>query len=133
MGRPTVIFVDDDPDDGGLLHDAFQQCGCTAELIELRSGAEFLSLMDLRRGNPPPDLVLLDLNMPVLDGWETLRRFRSVFPAYTVPVIMYTTSASPLDREKGVEQGVEVVTKPSSIREIYHFAERLVSKYNLQC
>ncbi|HUG37536.1 MAG TPA: response regulator, partial [Candidatus Limnocylindrales bacterium] len=61
----------------------------------------------------PPDLVILDVMMPRLDGFDTLQRLRESAPTAAIPVIMLTARAQVADRMKGLERGADdYVTKP---------------------
>lgn len=65
----------------------------------------------------PPDLVLLDINLPGIDGLEVLRRLKDAHPE--IPVILLTANASETDRVTGLESGADdYVTKPFSLREL---------------
>ncbi len=108
--RRSVLVVDDEPRmihfiRLNLEHDGFQ-------VFEATSGSDALDQM---RDNLP-DLILLDVMMPDIDGFETLRLIREIS---TVPVIMLTAKGEEDDKVKGLELGADdYVTKPFSPREL---------------
>lgn len=108
-----VIYADDDPDDIELVEDAFKQFANDVEVITFRDGSQALSyLRNLSEEDPVPCLVILDINMPVLNGKETLARMRQVEKYKEVPVVLFTTSSMPLDKSFAREHGAGFVTKP---------------------
>ncbi|MDF1499484.1 MAG: response regulator transcription factor [Anaerolineales bacterium] len=108
--RRKVLVVDDEPRmihfiRLNLEHDGF-------EVYEAESGSE--ALEQLR--DQMPDMILLDVMMPGLDGFETLRLIREIS---TVPVIMLTAKGEEEDRVRGLELGADdYITKPFSPREL---------------
>jgi DNA-binding response OmpR family regulator len=109
-GRRRILVVDDEPRmihfiRLNLEHDGF-------DVVEASSGTQALDQLRDRL----PDLVLLDVMMPDLDGFETLRLLREFS---TVPVIMLTAKGDEEDRVRGLELGADdYVTKPFSPREL---------------
>ncbi|HUI82839.1 MAG TPA: response regulator [Candidatus Binatia bacterium] len=86
-----VLIVDDSSVMRKIVARALQQCGLLlGEIMEAGNGAEALELLRRERA----DLVLCDINMPVMDGLEFVRQLRSVANAGGVPVVMITTEAS---------------------------------------
>ncbi len=102
--------MDDEPDVRGLLREVLERAGFSVE--EAGDGqAALRALYDQR-----PDLVILDVSMPVLDGWETLARIRELSD---VPVIMLTARGEELERVRGLAAGADdYVTKPFGRQEL---------------
>lgn len=108
-----VIYADDDLDDIELVDDAFKQFANNVEVITFRDGSQALSyLHNLGEEDPVPCLVILDINMPVLNGKETLVRLRQVEKFKDVPVVLFTTSSMPADKNFARQYGAGFVTKP---------------------
>ena len=117
MGVSTkrrILIVEDEEDVAGLIKHAVERSGDTAAEI-VASGDTALKVVSER----PPDLVLLDLNLPVLDGVEVCRILRSRAETRQLPIIMLTARVSEDDRVLGLEIGADdYITKPFSLREL---------------
>ena len=104
MRRHLILVVDDEPPIVRLVRATLQSAGYA--VATAARGEEALALVEAER----PDLVVLDLMMPGMDGFETLRRIRAAHP---VPVIMLTARAGDADKLKGLQGGADdYVTKP---------------------
>jgi DNA-binding response OmpR family regulator len=105
-----ILVVDDDADIRGLVHELLQRAG--HDVIEAPDGEAGLKAFYAAQ----PDLVILDVAMPGLDGWETLRRIRELSD---VPVLMLTARAQELDKVRGLRGGADdYVTKPFGRQEL---------------
>ena len=103
-----ILYVDDEPDIQRVASLALEATG-GFEVTLCGSGAEALS--EIRRR--PPDLILLDVMMPDMDGPSTLRALRAVPDAATVPVIFMTAKVQPHEIEGYLELGaIDVIAKP---------------------
>jgi DNA-binding response OmpR family regulator len=110
MGH-RVLVVDDDPTVSDVVRRYLEQAGCEVRLAA--DGAAGLAAIADQR----PDLVVLDLMMPGIDGLEVCRRIRRQLP--DLPVIMLTALGEEADRVVGLEVGADdYVTKPFSPREL---------------
>jgi DNA-binding response OmpR family regulator len=114
MHKPRVLIVEDEQDIAGLIkHTLERGGGADAEVVG--SGDAALKAVAAR----PPDLVILDLNLPVLSGLEVCRILRSRSDARHMPIIMLTARTGEADRVQGLELGADdYVTKPFSLREL---------------
>ena len=111
--KNIVVYADDDPDDIELVEDAFKQFANNVEVITFSDGSQALSyLKSLTEADPFPCLVILDINMPVLNGKETLIRLRQVEKFADVPVVLFTTSSMPLDKSFAERYKAGFITKP---------------------
>jgi CheY-like chemotaxis protein len=110
-----VIYVDDDPDDRMIMEDAFLNIP-DYELQIYPNGNKLLDYLADEHNNLP-SLIILDVNMPFLSGIDVLRLLRSNEPYKQIPVVMFTTSTSPLDRQQCKEHGADLVVKPLSYKE----------------
>ena len=114
MTRHRVLIVEDEQDIAGLIKHTLERGG-DAEAEVVTSGDAALKAVS----DHPPDLVILDLNLPVLGGLEVCRILRSRADARRVPIIMLTARTSENDRVGGLELGADdYVTKPFSLREL---------------
>src|SRR5918993_3275925 len=92
--RPiTILLVDDDPDCRMLIRDAIAECKVSNAVFEVENGQEALDFLH-RRGPfadaPRPGLIYLDIEMPGMDGQETLRAIKSSRHLREIPVVMMT-------------------------------------------
>ena len=114
MARHRVLIVEDEQDIAGLIKHTLERGG-DAEAQIVGSGDAALKAITDR----PPDLIILDLNLPVVGGLEVCRILRSRADVPHVPIIMLTARTSEDDRVTGLEHGADdYVTKPFSLREL---------------
>jgi DNA-binding response OmpR family regulator len=114
VGKTHVLVVEDEHDIAGLIKHALERGGDTqAEIVS--SGDAALRAVTER----VPDLIILDLNLPVLGGLEVCRILRARPPSARVPIIMLTARTSEAERIVGLDVGADdYVTKPFSLREL---------------
>jgi DNA-binding response OmpR family regulator len=114
MARHRVLIVEDEQDIAGLIKHTLERGGETDAHI-VASGDAALKAVTER----VPDLIILDLNLPVVGGLEVCRILRARADVPRVPIIMLTARTSEDDRVSGLEQGADdYVTKPFSLREL---------------
>lgn len=108
--RPTVLIVDDDSDTVALLKTALRREGM--DVVGALEGPEALR----KFGQISPDIILLDLMMPTMDGWETFRRLRAVTET---PIVIVSAKATKENVVEGLEYGVDdYLTKPVHLPEV---------------
>jgi CheY-like chemotaxis protein len=88
---PVIVLIEDNPDDETLTLRALKQHGIANEVVVLRDGVEALAWL-LAADAPAPQLVLLDLKLPRIDGLEVLRRLRSEPATALLPIVVLTSS-----------------------------------------
>lgn len=111
MDRRRILLIDDNPNDVELALDALDQSPET-DIRVASSGAEAIRLL-LDRGEPLPDLILLDLKMPHMDGLAVLDAIRGEARLPDVPVVMLTTSGDERDIQASYAHGASgYVVKP---------------------
>jgi DNA-binding response OmpR family regulator len=113
MSKRKILAVDDEPNILLSLEYILQQEGYDVQLA--RDGQEALELAEKVR----PDLILLDVAMPRMDGYEVCRLLRECEDLASTKVVMLTAKGQPLEKKKGLEVGADVyVTKPFSAEEL---------------
>jgi two-component system, response regulator len=123
----VILLVEDNPDDEALTLRALRKANVRNEVIVAHDGVEALDLL-LGRSDPPgsdtallPQVVLLDLKLPRIDGLEVLRRLRADERTRFLPVVILTSSNEEEDRIAGYKLGANsYVRKPV---EFGHFAD----------
>jgi two-component system response regulator len=110
MNRAYVLIADDDEDFLDIAQRALRRAGVEAEVRIAHDGAEALRLLGLDGVPEDPiasrlDVVLLDINMPVVDGWEVLDRMRANQRTNGIPVVMMSSSRNPEDVRRSYEAG----------------------------
>jgi DNA-binding response OmpR family regulator len=115
-----VLVADDDHDVRTLVRRLLERAGY--EVVEAADGRECLRALYERR----PELVVLDVAMPGLDGWQVLERIREIA---TVPVLMLTARAEELDRVRGLRAGADdYMSKPFGRHELLARVEALLRR-----
>lgn len=111
MTAGRILVVEDNPLNLKLIRDVLQVSGY--DVIEAQSGEEGLRVAQ----ENPPDLVLMDLQLPGIDGTETLRRLREGTLGPDVPVVAVTALAMAEDKEGAARAGFDgYIEKPISVR-----------------
>ena len=107
-----ILLIDDDIDDQLYFKDAINEISKSLECNIANNGREAIKQIN---GPPPPDLIFLDLNMPVMNGYECLSFLKREDRYKNIPVVIFTTSQSVNDIEKSRKMGAELFfTKPSN-------------------
>lgn len=115
----TILLVEDVEDNRGLIRQLAQIMG--VRLIEAGDGEEGVRLAKEAR----PDLVLMDLSLPILDGWEATRRLKADPATSGIPVIALTAHAMAGDERQAREAGCDgYVSKPISLVPFKQMLER---------
>jgi two-component system, cell cycle response regulator DivK len=108
-----VLIVEDQEDNRSILRDLLSTAGY--ELIEATNGAEGVELAQRER----PDLILMDIQLPVVDGYEAARRIKAHADLKSIPIIAVTSYALSGDEAKARRAGCDgYVTKPFSPRQL---------------
>lgn len=117
--RYSIVLAEDSRADIFLVRQALAQSGLEHELLIIDDTSGAMSLLNrIGEDLPRPDLVLMDLNLPRVDGTELIRLFREHPECKSVPVIVVTSSDSPKDRARTAELGIsEYFRKPSDLME----------------
>ncbi|HEY4110225.1 response regulator [Puia sp.] len=122
-----ILLIDDDEPTNFLNKMTLEQAGCSRQVHVAQSGLEALAF--LQDTTIRPDLIFLDINMPAMDGWEFLERYRNLPPARKADIvlIMLTTSLNPDDekRTRAIPEVAGFENKPLSQEQL----DFLLKKY----
>jgi two-component system cell cycle response regulator DivK len=111
--KKCILVVEDQEDNRQILRDLLGNAGY--ELTEAENGEEAIAAVARRR----PDLILMDIQLPVMDGYEATRRIRTNPDLNSVPIIAVTSYALAGDENKAVAAGCDgYVSKPFSPRDL---------------
>jgi DNA-binding response OmpR family regulator len=122
--EPMLLVVDDEPEINKLVARIFEKRGY--RVTSALDGAEALAAVKRQR----PDLIMLDLNLPKIDGWEVCRQLKSDPATRAIPIIMLTAAhANVDDAQIGLGLGAdEYVAKPFVKAVLLHNVERLLGR-----
>lgn len=130
MSNPKVIYlVDDDQDDRFFIREALQDAGAPAEIIEVENGFDLLALT---KGidNPESTVIIIDMNMPKMNGLETVSIIRSDNRLAATPIVMLSTSSNPTLIQTAYLSGVtRFMTKPSTFDEFAQLAREIGDRF----
>jgi CheY-like chemotaxis protein len=131
MSQVTVVIVDDDEGHIELVRRNLKRSGINNPIMALTSGSEALDYVFCRgahggRTNNGELLILLDINMPGIDGVEVLRQIKADAKAKSIPVLMLTTTDDPREINRCYELGCSVyITKPVDPADFIEAIQRL--------
>ena len=128
----TILYVDDDEDDREFLSEAFKEVAPEVEVVLAENGLKALDYLSAVKDNHTklPSLIVLDINMPYLDGVQTFQRIKQEPELQRVPVVIFTSSENPSDKTLFSGFGVELITKPDNISYLNQIANRMLSNYS---
>jgi len=122
-----VLLVDDDPEDIELTLEVLEMAKMKLKVSTASDGVEALEFLNNCKNDQSvefPDLILLDLNMPRMNGHETLTEIKKDALLKRIPIVVLTTSRSETDIEKTYAEGVSCyVTKPVGLKEFQSVVE----------
>jgi two-component system cell cycle response regulator DivK len=118
---PKILLVEDNEVNRDALSRRLQRRGY--EIVMAMDGVQAVAMT----GSEVPDLILMDMNLPGLDGWEATRRIRSIPEVATIPIIALTAHAMSGDRDKTLQAGCnDYHTKPVELPRLLAQIEALL-------
>lgn len=139
MKPVTVLYVEDEESDAIFMDKAFEQAAPGVQLRTVADGQQAVDYLAGRKGyseraeNPLPSLVLLDLKLPVLSGFEVLRWIRQEPQFKSLPVVVFSSSPDVLDKKESDELGANgYMQKPSSAKQFCEVVEQLKQRWLLE-
>ena len=110
---PVILCVDDDEDDLFFIKDIIQSQGHSFEIKEARNGWDALNyLQEGLKKDELPCLIIMDMNMPRMDGKQTITKIKEIEQLLKVPIVVFTTSSNATHQKYFESQGVRFITKP---------------------
>ena len=132
--KHCIIVADDDTDDQFMLKEAFSSLNFDKEICSVENGEELLDFLN-KKGKyegmslPIPKLILLDLNMPKIDGRQCLRIIKEQKEFCKIPIVIFSTSNNPEDISQSYELGANsYIIKPYSYNELVEIID-VIKRY----
>lgn len=126
--KHTILYADDDPDDLFIVTQAFKSYNDSIHIVHAQNGYEAVQcLQQLAQKEIYPCLIILDINMPGMNGKDALVRIKQSESFKDIPVVLFTTSSSVLDKEFARKWGANFITKPLAYDELEELAKQFVS------
>lgn len=130
IGEYVIVLADDDLDDQLIIKEIFSIHSDVVRVLNVLNGEETLHLLErLQRKSVTPCLVILDINMPKMNGRQTLLRMRGDERLKDIPVVLFSTSTNDSDKVFAAAHGAQYVTKPFS----YQNMEAVVKDFIQLC
>jgi CheY-like chemotaxis protein len=126
--KPVLLYAEDDLDDFDALQDALAQVTDKYVLVHARNGSEVISWFE--NNTQKPCLIVLDLNMPVMDGKETLLWLKSKEEYRDIPTMVFTTSSREEDIKLCQNNKCTFFRKPTLYRDLLHIVQTMLHMCN---
>ncbi len=124
-GIPLILVVEDDDDDRLLLQTATRKSPHSCNLVFAQDGVDALKLLETMQ-DTIPDLILTDLNMPLMDGMELVKELKSSLHWTHIPIIMFTTSHTDSTKVQAYRESIDrFITKPPTFEGLQEVWEQL--------
>ena len=128
----TILYADDDPDDLMIISEAFEKYTNNMRVMQVYNGYEALKLLkNMKEKAMLPCLIILDINMPVMDGKEALMEIKKNEDYQDIPTVIFSTSSSMYDKLFAEELGAEFITKPATYLDIQKLIKEFIKKCQL--
>ncbi len=126
MKKLKILLVDDDEDDREFFADALESLDMNTELYQVHNGKACLEFLE-RADSDYPDLIFLDLNMPVMNGFQCLESIRKDKKGKRIIVAIYSTSSTEKDIEDTFTKGANIyINKPSNFSELKNVLKQVI-------
>jgi CheY-like chemotaxis protein len=126
LNTPFLLYAEDDDDDFESLEDALQQLTDKYQLVQAKNGTEVISVLQKNFFQKPPCLIVLDLNMPIMDGKEVLLWLKEEELYKNIPVMVFTTSSREEDVKLCQTHNCTFFRKPTLYRDLLHVAQTML-------
>jgi len=124
-----ILYADDDLDDISLVESAFTATTINVELITAYDGEDVLEYLEnLTPLHPDPCLIILDINMPKLNGKDTLQRIRQMDRYKNIPVVLFTTSSMEGDSKFAERFNASLIIKPLNSYQMQGITNRFIEQ-----
>jgi CheY-like chemotaxis protein len=127
-----ILLADDDPEDAEMFSLVLADVDASVKFDYVSNGLEIFEYLKLSK-DTKPDIIFLDINMPEMSGWQCLTTLKREEQTKDIPVLMYSTSSHPRDKQIAVELGASAfITKPSEYKTLLNIlADVTASLYSV--
>jgi CheY-like chemotaxis protein len=125
--KHLILYADDDIDDLRFVEQAFSESMLNIELVTVKDGVKAIDYLNsLSILDPNPCLIILDINMPKLNGKEALQEIRKMDRFENIPVVLFTTSSLEQDRSFAIQYKAGFVTKPLNAQQMQRITDQFI-------
>lgn len=126
--KKWILCVDDDDDDRDFICEAVKEIDPTVDVLHASNGLLACNMLTaFTETHEFPCLIIMDINMPIMNGREALAKIKSKRELEEIPVVMFSTSSHISDRKFCEQYNVELVTKPGNMKIIKKEVKRLLT------
>jgi CheY-like chemotaxis protein len=123
--KPIILYAEDDVDDFESVKEALNQLSDQQVLLHAKNGQEAVSFIE--NATVLPSLIVLDLNMPIMDGKEVLYWLKERDDYKNIPIMVFTTSSREEDVKLCQKYGCTFFRKPTLYRDLLHVAQTMLN------
>jgi CheY-like chemotaxis protein len=124
-----ILLIDDDPDDADIFSDAIRDLDPDIKLVHFENGLQALESLTFKAA-PLPQIIFLDIKMPLVTGWECLRAIKALAHLQNIPIVMYSTSNLTSETIEAKNIGASAfLTKPSNYADLKKALSQLLHKF----
>lgn len=120
-----IMVVDDDPGVIYTIKNGLESLGSNYEIITIENGKKCLEFLD---NNSVPDLIILDIMMPEMSGWETFQKIREKLSAEQLPIIFLTARKDQIAKNAGGFLGEDFIEKPFKLPDLKLKIDKILNK-----
>ncbi|MGK4569231.1 response regulator [Flavobacterium sp. 3HN19-14] len=121
-----IIIAEDDIDDGEIIKESFEKHPAFAKVDVVANGKELLEF--LRKDGSKPDVILTDINMPIINGIEALKEISTHPELRKIAAFAYSTTINPIYEAKCMEFGTKgFLIKPFTLQEFYQIPDKVMA------
>ncbi|MEP7322238.1 MAG: response regulator [Saprospiraceae bacterium] len=125
------VLTDDDNDDAELFGEAIEMIEAPVDFYHAESCRGLLEYLEDEQ-NKKPDVIFLDINMPEISGWQCLTDLKNNVKLKDIPVIMYTTSSSSMDKKIAFDSGaLGFLTKPTDFKLLIRILDSIAKEESI--
>lgn len=129
--RTIVLHIDDDDDDRSMVEEAILQVSPHTTVLKARSGEQGLGLLhQLKEQQRLPRLIIIDLNMPGMDGKKVILEIKKDPELARIALVIFTTSSSQLDKMFAQKEKIRLLTKPSSESALFDSVKMMLESFS---